>query len=85
MARNRLCPLCGAETDAVLQLHFNEKMRLPTEPEIRHCAGDNFLFVAGGDQGDYDETDHWRTIHITRNWQAKIFILLSPYFKNLTL
>jgi 2-polyprenyl-3-methyl-5-hydroxy-6-metoxy-1,4-benzoquinol methylase len=54
MTRNRLCPLCGAETDAVLQLHFSEKMKLPTEPEIRHCESDNFLFVASGDQGDYD-------------------------------
>jgi hypothetical protein len=38
MTLNRLCPFCGAETDNVLQLHFNEKMKLPTEPEIRHCA-----------------------------------------------
>jgi 2-polyprenyl-3-methyl-5-hydroxy-6-metoxy-1,4-benzoquinol methylase len=30
-------------------------MNLPTQVTIRHCALDNFLFVAGGDQNDYDE------------------------------
>jgi 2-polyprenyl-3-methyl-5-hydroxy-6-metoxy-1,4-benzoquinol methylase len=30
-------------------------MKLPIEPEIRHCPTDNFLFVANGDQGNYDE------------------------------
>lgn len=55
MVRNERCPLCGAETDSVLQLRFNAKMRLPAEPEIRHCAYDNFLFVASGCQADYDE------------------------------
>ena len=55
MMRNERCPLCGAETDSVLQLRFNAKMKLPAEPEIRHCASDNFLFVASGCQADYDE------------------------------
>jgi hypothetical protein len=30
-------------------------MKLPTEPEIRHCAPDNFLFVTDGCQSDYDQ------------------------------
>jgi 2-polyprenyl-3-methyl-5-hydroxy-6-metoxy-1,4-benzoquinol methylase len=29
-------------------------MNLPTEVTIRHCASDNFLFVANGDQESYD-------------------------------
>ena len=53
--RNECCPLCGSETDPVLQLRYRAKMNLPTEPEIRHCAIDNFLFVSGGRQQDYDE------------------------------
>ncbi len=55
MVRNERCPLCEAETDSVLQLRFNAKMKLPAAPEIRHCASDNFLFVASGCQVDYDE------------------------------
>jgi 2-polyprenyl-3-methyl-5-hydroxy-6-metoxy-1,4-benzoquinol methylase len=55
LTRNERCPLCGSETDSVLQLRFSEKMNLPTEPEVRHCSSDNFLFVAGGRQQDYDE------------------------------
>lgn len=30
-------------------------MQLPTEVELRHCQRDNFLFLAGGRQCDYDE------------------------------
>jgi 2-polyprenyl-3-methyl-5-hydroxy-6-metoxy-1,4-benzoquinol methylase len=30
-------------------------MQLPTEIELRHCNNDNFLFLAGGRQSDYDE------------------------------
>jgi hypothetical protein len=30
-------------------------MQLPTEIELRHCGRDNFLFVAGGCQSDYDQ------------------------------
>ncbi len=30
-------------------------MKLPREPDIRHCASDNFLFVANVYQSDYDE------------------------------
>jgi 2-polyprenyl-3-methyl-5-hydroxy-6-metoxy-1,4-benzoquinol methylase len=52
--RNDRCPICGAESAEVLQLHFNTKMSLPTEISIRHCASDNFLFVANGDQESYD-------------------------------
>jgi 2-polyprenyl-3-methyl-5-hydroxy-6-metoxy-1,4-benzoquinol methylase len=55
MTRSELCPLCGSQTDSVLQLSFNVKLNLPTKPEIRHCAADNFLFVANGSQPDYDE------------------------------
>ena len=39
----------------MLQVHFNQKMKLPTEVTIRHCALDNFLFVANGNQDSYDE------------------------------
>jgi len=53
--RNQNCPLCGSKTDSILRLRFNRKMNLPTELEIRHCASDNFLFVASGRQQDYDE------------------------------
>lgn len=53
--RNECCPLCESKTDPVLQLRYRVKMNLPTEPEIRHCAIDNFLFVSGGRQQDYDE------------------------------
>ena len=53
--RNDRCPICGSESAEVLQLHFNVKMNLPTEVTIRHCASDNFLFVASGDQNSYDE------------------------------
>jgi 2-polyprenyl-3-methyl-5-hydroxy-6-metoxy-1,4-benzoquinol methylase len=49
------CPICGSATDFVLQLQFNSKMSLPKTPEIRHCASDNFLFVASGSQANYDE------------------------------
>jgi SAM-dependent methyltransferase len=55
MKRNDRCPLCGSATDSLLQLSFNVKLNLPTNPEIRHCAADNFLFVASGSQPDYDE------------------------------
>lgn len=53
--RSTRCPICGEEVPAILQLHFNRKMNLPIQVTIRHCALDNFLFVAGGDQNDYDE------------------------------
>jgi 2-polyprenyl-3-methyl-5-hydroxy-6-metoxy-1,4-benzoquinol methylase len=53
--RNDRCPICGSESAEVLQLHFNVKMNLPTEVTLRHCASDNFLFVASGDQNSYDE------------------------------
>lgn len=53
--RTDYCPICGNESPAILQLHFSQKMRLPEEVVIRHCASDNFLFVASGDQASYDE------------------------------
>jgi len=53
--RNDRCPICGSESPEILRLHFNVKMSLPTQVTIRHCAADNFLFVAGGNQGSYDE------------------------------
>jgi len=37
-----------------LRLHFGKKMQLPAEVELRHCGRDNFLFLAGGCQSDYD-------------------------------
>lgn len=53
--RNDHCPICGSATEPVLRLRFNPKGRLPTNPEFRHCAVDNFLFLAEGDQSAYDE------------------------------
>lgn len=53
--RNDRCPICGSKSAEILQLHFNTKMNLPTEVAVRHCALDNFLFVANGDQNSYDE------------------------------
>jgi len=53
--RSDRCPICGLESPEILQLHFNVKMNLPTEVTIRHCASDNFLFVANGDQNSYEE------------------------------
>jgi len=53
--RNHQCPICGRESHTILQMHFNQKMKLPTEVTIRHCASDNFLFVANGNQDSYDE------------------------------
>lgn len=53
--RSSACPICGTESPSILQLHFNQKMKLPTETTIRHCASDNFLFTASGDQASYDE------------------------------
>ena len=53
--RNELCPICGRESRTILQLHFNQKMKLPTEVPIRHCPTDNFLFVANGHQESYDD------------------------------
>lgn len=53
--RNACCPVCLQATDLLLELRFSTKMRLPTEAQIRHCAIDNFLFLASGSQHDYDE------------------------------
>lgn len=53
--RNETCPICGGNTEPFMQYNFNAKMKLPTEVGIRHCAQDNFLFVANGSQSDYDE------------------------------
>lgn len=53
--RSQHCPLCGSRAESVLHLQFNQKMKLPTDLEIGHCARDNFLFVAAGCQTDYDE------------------------------
>lgn len=54
-SRGDKCPICQADSLALLQIHFNSKMNLPTEVKIRHCEQDNFLFVGGGDQLSYDE------------------------------
>ena len=53
--RSDRCPICGSESTEILYLHFNVKMNLPTEVTIRHCASDNFLFVASGDQDSYED------------------------------
>jgi 2-polyprenyl-3-methyl-5-hydroxy-6-metoxy-1,4-benzoquinol methylase len=53
--RTERCPICGTESPLILELHFNQKMNLPTVVPIRHCASDNFLFVATGEQQSYDE------------------------------
>ena len=54
--RNDRCPICGSESPSILLLHFSRKMNLPTEVMIRHCASDNFLFVASGaSHNHYDE------------------------------
>jgi SAM-dependent methyltransferase len=53
--RNASCPICRQETEAALQLRFSKRMQLPAEADLRHCAEDNFLFIANGRQSDYDE------------------------------
>src|ERR1035438_9940255 len=53
--RNMECPICRQATETILRLRFGKKMRLPTEVALRHCGRDNFLFLAGGRQSDYDE------------------------------
>jgi len=55
MIRNEACPICGSTTDSLLDLSFGKKMMLPTEPGIRYCASDNFLFLTDCDQSAYDE------------------------------
>ncbi len=53
--RNEHCPICGQPAEMALQLRFGKKMHLPTEVELRFCGRDNFLFLAGGSQVDYDQ------------------------------
>jgi SAM-dependent methyltransferase len=53
--RNANCPICRQETEVALKLRFSKKMQLPTAADLRHCAKDNFLFIANGRQSDYDE------------------------------
>jgi SAM-dependent methyltransferase len=53
--RNANCPICRQETEVLLQLRFGKKIQLPTEVEIRHCGHDNFAFLRGGAQSDYDQ------------------------------
>ncbi len=55
MTRDALCPICDAASEVRLRLHFGQKMRLPTDVQLRHCPSDNFLFVSGGCQRAYDE------------------------------
>ncbi|HEX3893327.1 MAG TPA: class I SAM-dependent methyltransferase [Terracidiphilus sp.] len=38
-----------------MQQHFNLKLSLPTELEVRYCASDNFVFATGGSQSSYDQ------------------------------
>jgi len=53
--RNAQCPICRQTAAIALRLRFGKKMELPTEVEVRHCEGDNFLFLVGGQQSDYDQ------------------------------
>src|SRR5580704_6136196 len=54
--RNDRCPICGSESPSILLLHFGRKMNLPTEVTIRHCASENFLFIASSaSHSHYDE------------------------------
>jgi len=48
-------PSAGKRPEMALQLRFGKKMHLPTEVELRFCGRDNFLFLAGGSQSDYDQ------------------------------
>ena len=79
--RNEQCPLCGSETESFLRLRFKAKMKLPTEFSVRHCALDNFLFVAAGDSQDYDEyyeslaNDSYHTELAAGNLHSPIAIL----------
>jgi len=94
LTRDAHCPLCRSETDSLLRLRFNSKLNLPTEPEIRHCASDNFLFVSSGSQHAYDEyykslvNDSYHaelsggSLHspISRLQQAKLVEALDGFF-----
>lgn len=53
--RNDHCPICDRATESLLRLRLNQKGRLPTNPEFRHCAVDNFVFLAEGCQTAYDQ------------------------------
>ncbi len=52
--RDSRCPLCGSESNLILQLNLSKKGDLPSRVSIRHCNVDNFLFVANGSQEEYD-------------------------------
>ena len=52
--RNNDCPICQQFSKTILRLQFGKKLRLPAEVEVRHCDADNFLFLSGGQQSDYD-------------------------------
>jgi 2-polyprenyl-3-methyl-5-hydroxy-6-metoxy-1,4-benzoquinol methylase len=49
------CPVCKQTGDAWIEISFGKKMKLPTRCDLRHCQIDNFLFVAGCNQIDYDQ------------------------------
>jgi len=53
--RDAHCPICGQTAGLELQLRFGAKLQLPVEIDLRHCGKDNFLFVAGGRQSEYDQ------------------------------
>lgn len=53
-ARNEACPICGGETEFLLQLSFGKKSGLPETPELRLCHGDDFAFITEADQATYD-------------------------------
>ena len=53
--RGAFCPICHHETDLVLQLRFPEKLNLPVDVGLRHCERDNFVFISGCSQADYDQ------------------------------
>lgn len=53
--RSASCPICEQPSERILSLRFGKKMQLPTEVELQHCSQDNFLFISGGGQGEYDQ------------------------------
>jgi 2-polyprenyl-3-methyl-5-hydroxy-6-metoxy-1,4-benzoquinol methylase len=63
-----------------LRLRFGQKLQLPTEVEVRLCQSDNFLFVVGGCQSDYDE--YYATVsNVTYHQEVSGGVARSPISK----
>lgn len=58
--RDSHCPICGSPSAPFLQFQFGKKLDLPTAPEIRFCAADNFAYLTGAQQSAYDA--YYRTV-----------------------